>query len=274
MVLANSASLLKNKRRMNKISLDVLFSSLFAVLAVIFNFWLIKEAEFYLSAALLGTFMLIRRLAPTFANLSQLGCSQALIRFTSLNKDDMEKIRSYFFVAIALWVVSAIVLLLLFTFFKETIGALLLPDISNRENYLALTFVYISILHLSYLILPYFLNLRKILVYNIINMMNASLVMLAVFLVVANSENLIKVLTVSLTIMAVVQLLILGYIILNLKLYKFPSKKILQAESSSFFKYGLPRAAMTFLEMFMLTVGSLLVKKDHEFVGSFLIAIR
>lgn len=258
---------------MNKISLDVLFSTLFAVLAVLFNFWLIKEAEFYLSAVLLGTFMLIRRLAPTFSNLSQLGCSQALIRFTSLNKDDKEKIKSYFFISILLWVLSLVVLLLLFTFFRKTIGTLLLPNISNRENYLALTFVYISILHLSYLILPYFLNLRKILIYNIINMLNASLVMLVVFLVVADAKNLIEVLTISLTIMAGVQLLLLGYIILNLNLYKFPSKKTLQAESSSFFKYGLPRAAMTFLEMFMLTVGSLLVKKDHEIVGSFLIAI-
>ncbi|MFK7813237.1 MAG: hypothetical protein AB8B59_12125 [Maribacter sp.] len=258
---------------MNKISLDVLFSSLFAVLAVLFNFWLIKEAEFYLSAALLGTFMLIRRLAPTFSNLSQLGCSQSLIRFTSLNKDDTEKIKSYFFISITLWFVSAVILVFLYTFFSETIGKLLLPDVSNRNSYLALTFVYISILHLSYLILPYFLNLRNILVYNIINMMNASLVMLAVFLFVANSDNLIEILSLSLTIMAIVQVLILGYIILKLKLYTFPSKKMLQSESRSFFKYGLPRAAMTFLEMFMLTVGSLLVKKDYELVGSFLIAI-
>ncbi|GBF18512.1 hypothetical protein C21_00670 [Arenibacter sp. NBRC 103722] len=258
---------------MNKISLDVLFSSLFAVLAVLFNFWLIKEAEFYLSAALLGTFMLIRRLAPTFSNLSQLGSSQALIRFTSLNKDDVEKIKCYFFISIVLWLASSLFLLILFTSFSEAIETLLLPDVADRNSYLALTFVYISILHLSYLILPYFLNLRKILMYNIINMMNASLVMLAVFLMVANSENLIEVLTLSLIIMAIIQLLILGYIILQLNLYRFPSKKMLQSESRSFFKYGLPRAAMTFLEMFMLTIGSLLVKKDHQLVGSFLIAI-
>ncbi len=258
---------------MNKISSDVLFSSLFAVLAVLFNFWLIKEAEFYLSATLLGTFMLIRRLAPTFSNLSQLGCSQALIRFTSLNKDDAEKIRSYFFIALSLWLVSALVLLLLYTFFSETIGKLLLPDVVARKSYLGLTFVYISILHLSYLILPYFLNLRRILIYNIINTMNASLVMLGVFLLLANSENLIEVLTISLSIMGIVQVLILGYIIISLKLYRLPSKKMLISESSSFFKYGLPRAAMTFLEMFMLTVGSLLVKKDYEIVGSFLISI-
>ncbi len=258
---------------MNKISLDVLFSSLFAVLAVLFNFWLIKEAEFYLSAALLGTFMLIRRLGPTFSNLSQLGCSQALIRFTSLNKDDAEKIKSYFFIAIVLWSISALILLFLYTFFGEAIGKLLLPDVKDRKYYLVLTFTYISILHLSYLILPYFLNLRKILMYNFINMMNASLVMLLVFLIVANSDNLIEVLAISLKIMAIFQLLILGYIISKLGLYKFPSKKMLLTESGAFFKYGLPRAAMTFLEMFMLTVGSLLVKKDYETVGSFLIAI-
>lgn len=258
---------------MNKISLDVLISSLFSILAVLFNFWLIREAEFYLSAALLGTFMLIRRLAPTFSNLSQLGCSQALIRFISLNRDNEKEIKSYFFISIVIWLISNLILFLLYTFFSKTLITLLLPDIENRNSYLALTFVYISILHLSYLILPYFLNLRRILIYNIINVMNGSLIMLSVFLIVAKSEDLIEVLIVSLSVMAILQLLILGYIVLNLKLHKFPTKKILKKQGATFLKYGLPRAAMTFLEMFMLTVGSLIVKKDHELVGSFLIAI-
>ena len=258
---------------MNKISLDVLFSSLFAVLAVLFNFWLIKEAEFYLSTALLGVFMLIRRLAPTFSNLSQLGCSQALTRFMSLNKDDGGKIKNYYAISVSIWLLSVLAQLFLYSFFKENIGKLLLPDTENRDTYLALTFVYISILHLSYIILPYFLNLRKILVYNIINMMNASLIMLAVFLVLGNSENLIDVLGISLCFMGLMQLIFLSYIVAKLKLYRLPSKEQLQIEGTSFLKYGLPRAGMTFFEMFMLTVGSLLVKEDQEVVGSFLIAI-
>ncbi len=258
---------------MNKISLDVIVSTLFAVLAVLFNFWLIKEAEFYLSTALLGTFMLIRRLAPTFSNLSQLGCSQALIRFTSLNKDDAPKIKTYFFISFGFWAIGAVVLWLFYTFFSEAIGALLLPNIENRDDYLALTFVYISILHLSYLILPYFLNLRRILLYNMINVLNASLILLAVFLVMGKAENLFEILRISLTLMAVFQLLLLGYIIIGLRLYRPPTKELLIKEGRSFFKYGLPRSAMTFLELFMLTVGSLLVKEDHKMVGSFLIAI-
>jgi len=258
---------------MNKISSDVIVSTLFAVLAVLFNFWLIKEAEFYLSTALLGTFMLIRRLAPTFSNLSQLGCSQVLIRFTSLNKDDAPKIKVYFFISFGFWAIGVVVLWLLYMFFSNAIGTLLLPNIENRDDYLALTFVYISILHLSYLILPYFLNLRRILLYNMINVLNASLILLVVFLVIGKAENLFEILRISLTLMAVFQLLLLGYIIFSLRLYGFPKKKLLLKEGRSFFKYGLPRSAMTFLELFMLTVGSLLVKEDHEIVGSFLIAI-
>lgn len=258
---------------MNKISLDVLFSSLFAVLAVLFNFWLIKEAEFYLSTALLGVFMLIRRLAPTFSNLSQLGCSQALTRFMSLNKDDGGKIRNYYTISVCIWLLSVLIQLFLYCFFKEHIGKLLLPNIKDRDTYLALTFVYMSILHLSYVVQPYFLNIRNILMYNMSNMMNASLIMLAVFMVLGHSENLIDVLGISLSFMGLMQLIFLSYIIAKLKLYRLPSKEQLQIEGTSFLKYGLPRAGMTFFEMFMLTVGSLLVKEDQEVVGSFLIAI-
>lgn len=258
---------------MNKISLDVLFSTLFAILAVLFNFWLIKEAELYLPTALLGVFMLIRRLAPTFSNLNQLGCSQALTRFMSLNRDDKGKIRSYYFISLAIWLISNAIMLFLYITLKEPIGRLLLPKVYGRDTYLALTFVYISILHLSYIILPYFLNLRKILPYNIINMLNASLIMLAVFMVLGNSENLMELLWTSLLVMGALQLLFLGYIVAKLKLYSLPHIRTLWAEKNSFLTYGLPRAGMTFFEMFMLTVGSLLVKEEQEVVGSFLIAI-
>ncbi|MEE1961615.1 hypothetical protein V1387_02885 [Allomuricauda taeanensis] len=258
---------------MNKISLDVLFSTLFAILAVLFNFWLIKEAELYLPTALLGVFMLIRRLAPTFSNLNQLGCSQALTRFMSLNRDDEGKIRNYYFISLAIWLISNVIMLFLYITLKEPIGRLLLPKVYGRDTYLALTFVYISILHLSYVVQPYFLNIRNILMYNVSNMMNASLIMLAVFMVLGNSENLIEVLGTSLLVMGALQLIFLGYIVIKLKLYNLSSKGTLRTERNSFLTYGLPRAGMTFFEMFMLTVGSLLVKEEQEVVGSFLIAI-
>lgn len=258
---------------MNKISLDVLFSSLFAVLAVLFNFWLIKEAEFYLSTTLLSVFMLIRRLAPTFSNLNQLGSSQALTRFMSLNRDDEGKIRNYYFISLAIWIISNAIMFLLYISLKDPIAEVLLPNVNGRDTYLALTFVYISILHLSYVVQPYFLNIRNILMYNVSNMMNASLIMLAIFMILGNSENLIEVLETSLLAMGALQLLFLGYIVAKLKLYKLPSKRALRTERNSFLTYGLPRAGMTFFEMFMLTIGSLLVKEEQEVVGSFLIAI-
>lgn len=258
---------------MNKLSLDVLFSSLFAFLAVIFNFWLIKEAELVFSAALLSIFLLIRRLAPTFSNLSQLGCSQALIRFSSINKDDKEKIKTYFFISIILWLISLCVLFIIYLFFRDTISRLLLPKVEDANTYLLFTFIYIAILHLSYLILPYFLNLRRILLYNIISVLNASVIMLLVFYFIKDKSNLITVLKTALFLMCILQASCLTYIIIKLKLYKWPIKGMMKKEGKQFLRYGLPRSAMTFLDMFLLTIGSLLIKNDDQIVGSFLIAI-
>ncbi|WP_299883678.1 hypothetical protein [uncultured Lacinutrix sp.] len=258
---------------MNKLSLDVFFSSFFAFLAVAFNFWLIKEAELVFSAVLLSVFLLIRRIAPTFSNLSQLGCSQALIRFSSINKDDKEKVKIYFFISIMLWLLSVSVLCLVYLFFKDTISKLLLPEIKNANEYLYFTFIYIAVLHLSYLILPYFLNLRRILLYNIISVLNASVILLIVFYLIKDKGNLITILKTALYIMGVLQISCLVYIIFKLQLYKLPSKLAVKKEGSQFMLYGLPRSVMTFLDMFLLTIGSLLIKNDKEIVGSFLIAI-
>ena len=79
---------------MNKLSKDLFFSTGFALLNVVLNFWLIKEAEYLLSALALSVFLVMRRVVPTFANLSQLGTSQALIRYASINKDHPRKIKT------------------------------------------------------------------------------------------------------------------------------------------------------------------------------------
>lgn len=258
---------------MNKLSLDVFYSSIFAFLAVVFNFWLIKEAEFVLSAVLLSVFLLIRRVAPTFSNLSQLGCSQALIRFSSINKDDKEKVKIYFFISVALWFLSLSVLFLTYVFFKDAVGKLLLPEVKNANTYLYFTFIYIAVLHLSYLILPYFLNLRRILLYNIINILNASVIMIIVFYFIRDKGNLIAVLEMALYTMCVLQICCLVYIIFKLQLYRLPPKTALKKEGRLFLLYGLPRSIMTFLDMFLITIGSLLIKNDKEIIGSFLIAI-
>jgi len=258
---------------MNKLSLDVFYSSIFAFLAVIFNFWLIKEAELVFSAILLSIFLLIRRIAPTFSNLSQLGCSQALIRFSSINKDDKEKLKIYFFISVTLWFLSLSVLFITYIFFKDAVCKLLLPEVKNANTYLYFTFIYIAVLHLSYLILPYFLNLRRILLYNIINILNASVIMIVVFYFIKDKGNLIAMLEMALYTMSVLQIGCLIYIIFKLQLYKPPKKKALKKEGKQFLLYGLPRSVMTFLDMFLITIGSLLIKNDKEIIGSFLIAI-
>lgn len=268
---------------MNKLGKDLFYSTGFAILNVILNFWLIKEAEYLLSAIALSIFLVMRRVVPTFTNLSQLGTSQALIRYASINKDDKEKIRTYFAISFTIWFCSCIILTLLYVIFGSTLGSLIYDEVEIVNDFkpiFLLTVWYIAILHLSYLVQPYFLVQRKVLLYNIINMTNASLAFLLVikYLSLNIDAELLKIdlgqcLTYAFIIMSSIQLLLMLHIINTLKLYNCPSIKQIKAYGKEFIQYGLPRSAMTFLDMFLLTVSAFMISNGNEDITAFLLAL-
>tara|TARA_R110002049_G_scaffold307520_2_gene508272 strand:- start:31270 stop:32733 length:1464 start_codon:yes stop_codon:yes gene_type:complete len=258
---------------MNKLSRDLFFSTAFSVLNVLFNMWLIKEAEFMLSAVALGVFLLMRRVSATFTNLSQLGTSQAIIRFVSLNKNDREKEKTYFFISFFGWFISVIILIGLYFYLGQYLGDITYNKNENSKLYMLLTLWYIAILHLSYLVQPYFLTQRKVITYNMISTLNASVIFILVFFYFSKNPNLESILYITLFIMSALQIALMLYIIFKLKLYNIPSKKQIKQEFKPFYAYSIPRSAITFSDMFLLTIGSLLVSENESVIASFLIAL-
>lgn len=258
---------------MNKLSRDLFFSTAFSVLNVLFNMWLIKEAEFMLSAVALGVFLLMRRVSATFTNLSQLGTSQGIVRFVSLNKDDVEKKKIYFFISFLGWFASVVILIGLYFFLGDYLGNFTYNENENSKTYMLLTLWYIAILHLSYLVQPYFLTQRKIISYNMISTLNASVILIFVFFYFSKNPNLESILYTALFLMSALQIVLMLYIIIKLKLYIIPSKQAIKKEFKPFYIYSFPRSVITFSDMFLLTIGSLLVSKNETIIASFLIAL-
>ncbi|QHI37463.1 hypothetical protein IMCC3317_28420 [Kordia antarctica] len=256
---------------MNKLSKDIIISTAFSFFNVLFNFWLIKEAEFTLSVVHLGVFLYVRRIAPTFSNFSQLGTSQALIRFTSIDKDNKSKLKIYYILSISIWILMSGILLGIYALFHTYLSGYFPEEIA--EEILKITFVYISILHLSYIILPYFLNLRKIFTYNMIQLLIASLILLFVFKFFTIENDLILLFKNALSVIVLLLLLLLTYIIITLKLYIFPRFQEIKTVGKDFIEYGLPRSIITFSDMFLLTVGAMMIHGKDEIIGGFLIGI-
>jgi len=274
---------------MNKLVRDIFFSTGFAVINVVLNFWLMKEAEYLLSALALSIFLVMRRVAPTFANLTQLGTSLALLKYGSIYGDDKDKIRTYVAISFTIWIITCIVLTILYFGFGAELGSYIYNEVeavNGFKFYLLLTFWYIAILHLSYLVQPYFLAQRKVLLYNLINMMNASLILLVVIKYVASTSgageivnsvvakvDLSQYLVYAFTIMSVIQLLFFFYITFKLKLYNYPSLEKIKAYGKEFIQYGIPRAAMTFSDLFLLAVSAFMVTTGAEDITAFLLAL-
>ncbi|GAB1857454.1 hypothetical protein MHTCC0001_22900 [Flavobacteriaceae bacterium MHTCC 0001] len=259
---------------MNKISKDLFFSVFFSVLNVIFNFWLIQQAEYLLAAVSLGVFMLMRRVVPTFANFGQLGTSQAIIRYVTLFNEYPEKVKTYFYISFVWWLICTSLFGIICLIFGEELGKLLYNTIEQGQQYFLYTVWYISILHLSYLVQPYFLTQRKIVRYNIINMLNASLIMIIVFKYFSFSVTINNLFTFSFFIMSILQLGLLTFIVIKLKIYRIPSITKVRSYGKEFYAYGIPRAVITFSDMLLLTIGALLVGKNgEEEIAAFLIAL-
>ena len=273
---------------MNKLSKDLFFSTGFAILNVLLNFWLIKEAEYLLSTLALSVFLVMRRVVPTFTNLSQLGTSQALIRYVSTNKSDKEKIKTYFTISFGIWVISTTIMMLLYLGGGTKIENFIYGEINDVKNinlYFLLTVWYISIIHLSYLVQPYFLTQRKVLLYNVINMLNASLIILIVIKYLTYDDfsestnelvgkvDLTTILVYALSIMSSLQLSLMLYIIVQLKIYNFPSIEKIKTYGREFMLYGLPRSLITFADMFLLTVSAFMVRNGEKEIAAFLLAL-
>lgn len=257
---------------MNKLSRDIFFSTTFSILNVLFSMWLIRNAEFTLSAISLGVFLLMRRVATSFTNLSQLGASQGIVRFISLNNDDEHKKRIYFFISFLGWFISIIILVGIYFLAGDKL-ANYTYYIENNKIYFSYTLWYIAILHLSYLVQPYFLTQRKIIFYNLINTLNASVIMLLIFIYFAKSADLIHVLYYSFLIMSALQVILMLFIVVKLKVYKVPNQTILYETTKEFYTYSFPRSLMTFLDMFLLTVGALLVTNKDIVIAPFLLTL-
>lgn len=273
---------------MNKLSKDLFFSTGFALLNVVLNFWLIKEAEYLLSTLALSVFLVMRRVVPTFANLSQLGTSQALIRYASINKDHPRKIKTYFTISFSIWILGSIVLGMLYFGFGNKLGGLLYDELQEEQSfkiYFLYTAWYISIAHLSYLVQPFFLVQRKVFLYNLINMLNASFIFLILIkflsfktLTQSINENIINIdldvlLQYALFIMSALQLFLMFYIIFQLKIYNLPSIGQLKSYGKEFILYGIPRSVITFSDMFLLTVSAFMIVNGKEEIVAFLLAL-
>ncbi len=273
---------------MNKLSKDIIISTVFPFLNVLLNFWLIKEAEYLLSALALSVFLIMRRVVPTFTNLSQLGTSQALIRFVSINKDDEDKIKTYFAISFTIWIISSLLLAMLYFGFGAKLGIFLYDEIQEAQNvklYFLLTVWYISIVHLSYLVQPYFLAKRKVFLYNIINMLNASLILLVVIKLVSATGlpesigelvgrvDLTTILVRTLIVMSGLQLCLMIHIIIQLKIYNYPTLNKIKSYGKEFMLYGIPRSVITFADMFLLTVSAFMISNGKEEITAFLLAL-
>lgn len=258
---------------MNKLSKDLFFSTVFSGLNILLLFWLTSKAEYLLSSIVLGVFLSMRRVAASFTNLSQLGASQAIIRFVSLNKEDKEKHKIYFFISIIGWFFSVLMLLFIYIFFGDKLAELTFNNNTNRKIYFLYTLWYIAILHLIYIVQPFFLTQRKIITYNLINTVNSSVIFLIAFIYFQKNVELIVILNFSFILMSILQLILLFYIIIKLRIYNIPSKNSIFKNGKLFYLYSAPRAIITFLDTFLLAIATFLVINDEDVLASFFLTI-
>jgi hypothetical protein len=259
--------------RGRKLKQDVVVNLVFAVIKVVALMWAIRIAGMVFLPAILGLFLLARRLSSTGAHLFQLGMSQTLLRYVSMSVEDAGLKRSYVLLAVLVWLVLIAVFTPVFYGFRGPLANWFFPNTEGNEavafwtGMLLLTTVIHFVTH-SILVA----ELRMVSA-NVIALMNISGFLLLALLWRGEDATPVGILQFQALAMAALSLGVVVAYLIELRGAPWLDRRIWGTVSRVFIYYGLPRGAITFLDMGTLSIGPWLLRTEVDEAGFLIIAL-
>jgi len=257
-----------------KLKLDFITQVIFALIKPVAFMLVIKMAGVILNPYNLGLFLFCRRLSSTGGALFQLGSTQTLMRYFSMDQSDSNKKTLYILSSLFFFLTLTIGSFSLLYIFKSPIEKILFSGIEYSEGFppwiLGLLLAYV----LNCMLMAILISERKLITLNIIQMLVGSGFVLLYFFLYAGEISvlgIIKYETVAIFLLSVTLFISLLY---NEKIkFSFYNKKDWFEVIRTYFNYGLSRGMVSALDMLLFLIGSWLVKDDMAQVGNLLISM-
>ena len=248
------------------------FCSFFITVSVIL---VVKKAGSVFAPAALGIFLLSRRVAETIANFLQLGTSQTLRRYLPMTEDSSIQLL-HIIAVLNVFAVMAIVFVVSLVGGLEYWTGLIFPDNSGSQSvvfWLGMLAIAIVIHFFASSIL---LSYRRVLASNMVNLSGNVWLLAGMWWWQKNSmvKALLRLQTIA---MVILSSLVIAVVIMRLgaQLPKLSHPVLWRRYRhvlGETISYGLPRGAISFLEMSLFLIGPFLIRHEVEEAGYLIIS--
>lgn len=259
--------------RAAKLKRDVLVNLVLSLFITVGVMIVIRSAGLALAPAALGVFLLSRRTADPVSNFLQLGLSQTLRRYISMNEDRATQLL-YLFTAIGLFSIVSSLFLYLLHIYRPFIRMAVFADTAVSDGLVFWLGVFIVGMVLHYITSSVLLAYRRIVAAGIVELLNTSvwlLLAISIFREEITVERLFQFQSIALFLLC--GLLILTVILAVSRSTRGPfpwhrSGHVLRET----FSYGLSRGVIPSLEMLFYLIGPWLIRDSVEESGYLIIS--
>ena len=236
--------------------------------------WVIRDASVTFAPEVLGVFLLARRISATLACLFQLGTSQTLLRYVSIYAADDTRKRVFVLSALAVWVAMSLSCVGLGFIFREPLSGFLFPGADAGPSLVVCTAALVAGTVASFLPYSTLLGERRVVAANILELVNASGIVLGALLWYGSAATATSVLGVQALGMAVLSVGTLVWLATGMAGGEGVEVGGMWKEAGdAFMRFGLPRGASSFLDMLLLLIGPWLLRRSPDEAGYLIVAL-
>jgi O-antigen/teichoic acid export membrane protein len=256
---------------------EVLITFAFAVLKAIAVVWSIRLADAIYPAALLGLYLLSRRVASTLPNLTALGVSNTLQRYIPLNRDDA-KVNAAFIAASALIVSSLSGLVLVVFVASGHAGVrLLFPNAAANADLNALavwTVAQCALVALHFVVLGSLIGRRQMFVAGLLDLLVVGMWQVLAFAIYGSRATPVSVVRFQAVAMLFTTVPLVVFLLLS-ELQRAGRRWVVPTRDTwrTLMIYGSTRGGVTFLDSLLVTLGPWLLRGTPDAMGHLIIAL-
>jgi hypothetical protein len=263
---------MKALRRGHRLRREAIANVAIAPLRAIAVAWVIQIAGGAFAPAVLGAFMLARRVASTAASLLQLGASHALKRFVAGAGADAAEKRRYLAAALTLTGIAVSAVIAIVALLAKPLAEFIFtatPRISLIFATGALTIGTMA----SYLPFSWFLAERRIVFANVVEFASTSGFLILAFLVLKGSATPERVLGLQALGMVLVSMGVMTGAYRGLRDRCSDGAVLTGRAMQDAVAFGAPRSLVSFMDMLVLLIGPWLLRSDLAAAGYLIIAL-
>ena len=228
---------------------DAIINVVFAGIRIVMLLWVLRVASQVFPAALLGAFLLARRIGMTGANLLQLGISQTIRRYLAIHATESRVKQAYVIFAVYFWIILGFVAVAVLMFAGTDLASWAFPVTSGAKQLFVWTVGLAVGVVLHFIASSILLAERRMALFNLHELFDTGLLLMLPLLYWGSSAIPAEVIRFQTIGMVFLSCVVVGLYVWMMQGESMESAPPPSALAVTYVGYGFPRGAVSFLDM-------------------------